>query len=67
MRENLAPSLAFELDRIKRSLEEMNAARVASDHEFAIGPLGIFVSADEDGQGELFHQVIVGGLEEKMR
>lgn len=41
----------------------MNPVSVASDDQLAIGPLGIFVSADEEGQGELFEYEIVGGLE----
>jgi len=41
----------------------MDVGSVASDHPFYIGPLGIFVSADEERQGELIEDVNVGGLE----
>ena len=41
----------------------MNRAVVGVDDEFAIGPLRVFVSADQKLQGELFEDVIVGGLE----
>ena len=40
-------------------MEEMDVASVASDHQFSIGPLGIFVSADEERQGELFENGVV--------
>ncbi len=36
---------------------------VGVDDELAIGPLGIFVSADQEFQGELIEDVVVGGLE----
>ena len=52
----------FELDGVEGGLQEMDGAVVASDHQLAIGPLGIFVSADQKFQGELFEDVIVGGL-----
>ena len=35
---------------------------VGVDDELAVRPLGIFVSADQKLQGELFEDVIVGGL-----
>jgi hypothetical protein len=35
-------------------LEKVNLALVASDHQLAIGPLRIFVSADEEIEGEPF-------------
>jgi hypothetical protein len=41
----------------------MDAASVASDHQFAIGPLGILVSADQKFQGELFENGVVDDLE----
>ena len=41
----------------------MNVATVASDYQLAIGPIRIFVSAYQEFQGELFEDVIVGGLE----
>ncbi|WP_238325787.1 hypothetical protein [Bryobacter aggregatus] len=36
---------------------------VGVDDELAVGPLGMFVSADQKLQGELFEHKIVGGLE----
>jgi hypothetical protein len=57
------PSLDFELDRIERSLQQMDGAVVGVDHQLPIGPLGIFVSADQEFEGELFEDVIVSGLE----
>jgi hypothetical protein len=39
----------------------MNAAVVGVDDELAVGPIRIFVSADQEFQGELFEDVIVGG------
>jgi hypothetical protein len=57
------PSLEFEADSVKRSLEEMDGAVVCVDDELAIGPLGVLVSADQKFQGKLFEHVIVGGLE----
>ena len=41
----------------------MNRAVVGVNDELAVGPLGIFVSADQQFQGELFEDVIVSGLE----
>jgi hypothetical protein len=41
----------------------MNLAPVASDHQLAVLPLGIFVSADQEFEGELFEDVIVSCLE----
>lgn len=37
----------------------MNVGVVGCDDKVAIGPLGIFVNADEERQGELFEQVVV--------
>lgn len=53
----------FEPHSIEGRLQQMDAASIASDDQFAVGPLGIFMSADEEFQGELFEDVIVGGLE----
>ena len=36
---------------------------VGVDDELAVGPVGICVSADQEFQGELFEDMIVGGLE----
>ena len=44
-------------------MQEMDVGSVASDHQFAIGPLRIFVSADEESQGALIEDMIVGGFE----
>ncbi|MCC6589100.1 MAG: transposase [Bryobacterales bacterium] len=41
-------------------MQEMNLATVASDHQFAIGPLGISVSADQKFEGELFEDGVAG-------
>ncbi len=41
----------------------MDGAVVGVDDEFAVGPLGIFVGADQKFQGEMFEHEIVGGLE----
>ena len=41
----------------------MDGAVVSVDHQLPIGPLRIFVSADQEFEGELFENVIVGGLE----
>ncbi len=41
----------------------MDGAVVGVDDELAIMPVGIFVSADQEFEGELFEDVIVGGLE----
>jgi hypothetical protein len=43
-------------------LEEMKLPVVGVDDEVAVGPGGIFVSADEKLQCELFEDVIVGGV-----
>ena len=37
----------------------MDVVRVASDHQLSIGPLGIFVSADQQRQGELIEYGVV--------
>ncbi len=57
-----APSLHFELHRIERSLKEMDRTWVGSDHQFSVGPLGIFVSADQKFQGEPLEHGVVGGV-----
>jgi hypothetical protein len=44
-------------------LEESDVAEVGGDDEVAVGPLRVFMSADEKRQGELIEDVIVGGLE----
>ena len=36
---------------------------IGIDNELAVGPLGIFVSADQKLQSEVFEDVIIGGLE----
>ncbi len=41
----------------------MDVASVARDHQLPIGPLRIFVSADQKFQGEMFEDEIVGGFE----
>ena len=56
-------ALDFELHRIEGGLGKMKRAVVSVDDELAIGPLGIFVSADQKLQGELFEHKIVGSLE----
>ena len=56
------PPLAFELDGVEGGLQEMDGAVVSVDDELAVGPVRIFVSADQKFQGELFEDVIVGGL-----
>jgi hypothetical protein len=40
----------------------MDVAVVGDDDEVAVGPRGIPVSADQERQGEVFEDVIVGGL-----
>jgi hypothetical protein len=46
------PSLYFEPDSVKRSLQEMDGAVVGVDDELAIVPVRVFVSADQKLQGE---------------
>jgi hypothetical protein len=58
----ILPSLRFEPDRIKRSLQQMDGAVVGVDDELAVRPLGMFVSADQKRQGEMFEHEIVGGF-----
>jgi len=58
-----ATPLHFELDGVEGSLQEMDVVPVASDHQLPAHPLGIFVSADEELEGELFEDVIISGLE----
>ena len=48
----LLPFLHFELDGVEGSLEQMDGAVVGVDHQLPIGPLRIFVSADEEFEGE---------------
>lgn len=50
-------SLHFELHCIEGGLHQVNRTVVA------VMPLRIFVNADQKLQGELFEDVIVGGLE----
>lgn len=57
------PPLHFELHSIEGNLQEMDGAVVGVDDELAIGPLGVFVSADQKFQSELFEDVIVSGVE----
>lgn len=54
-----APSLHFELDCVESSLQQMDVAMVSGDDEVAVGPLRVFISADQNLQGELFEDVIV--------
>ena len=44
-------------------MEEMDGAVVGVDDELAVGPLGVFVSADQKFQCKLFEHEIVCGLE----
>ncbi|WP_155121175.1 hypothetical protein [Bryobacter aggregatus] len=55
--------MAFERDGIEDGLHELDVAVVGVDDELAIAPLGIFVSADQEFQGELIEDVIVGGFQ----
>lgn len=57
-----APSLDFELHGVEGGLGKMDVGVVGVDHQFAIRPLGIFVSADEEGQGELFEHGVIKSL-----
>ena len=41
----------------------MDLPVVGGDDEVAVGPLGVFISADEKLQGELFKHVVVEDLE----
>ena len=41
--------------------------RVGGDDEVAVGPLGVFISAEEKFQGELFELVVVEDLEVRRR
>ncbi len=59
VRVKVLPALHFELHRIEGGLQEMNVGPVTSDHEFPIGPLGIFVSADQKRQGELIEYGVI--------
>ena len=43
-------------------MQQMDGAVVGVDDEFAVGPIGVFVSADQKLQGEMFEDEIVGGL-----
>jgi hypothetical protein len=53
----------FERDGIEGRLQQVDGALVGVDDERAVGPVRVFVSADQKFQGELFEDVIVGGLE----
>lgn len=55
--------LNFELDGVEGGLQKMDGAVVSGYDEVAIMPIRIFVSADQQFQGELFEGVIVSGLE----
>ena len=57
------PSLHFELEGVEGGLQQMDGAVVGVDDELAVEPVRVFVSADQKLQGELFEDVIVGGLE----
>ena len=57
------PGLHFELDGVEDGLEEMDGVVVGVDDELAVGPIRIFMSADQKFVGKLFEDVIVGGLE----
>ena len=58
-----ASSLHFELDGVEGGLQQVNGTVVGGDHQLAIGPLGIFVSADQEFEGEPFENEIAGDLE----
>ena len=45
-------SILAMLDGVEGSLEQMDGAVVGVDHQLPIGPLRIFVSADEEFEGE---------------
>lgn len=45
----------------------MNLNSIASDHQLAIGPLRLFVSADQEFEGELFEDVIAYSPENDQR
>jgi len=44
-------------------LQQMDGAVVGVDDEFAVGPVRVFVSADQKFQGEVFEDEIVCGFE----
>jgi len=54
-----ASPLHFELDGVEGSLEQMDGAVVGVDHQLSARPLGIFVSADEEFECELFENGVV--------
>jgi hypothetical protein len=56
-------ALHFEPHSVEGSLQQMNRAVVGVDDEFAVRPFGVFVSADQKFQGEMFEHEIVGGFE----
>ena len=59
--------LHLELHRIERSLQQMDGAVVGGDDEVAVGPLRIFVSADEQFEGEAFeNEIVSGGFADKV-
>jgi len=58
----ITTSLDFKLDGVKGRLQEMDGAVVGVDHQLAVRPLRIFVSADQEFQGELIEHEIVCGL-----
>lgn len=57
------PSPHFELGSVEGGVEEMDVAVVGMDDELAVRPVRVLVSADQKRQGDLFEDVIVGGLE----
>jgi len=57
------PSPQFEPHSVEGCLQEMDVAEVGVDDEFAARPVGVLMSADQKLQGELFEDVMLGGLE----
>ena len=47
-------------------MQEMDGAVFGVDHKLPIGPLGIFVSADEEFESEPFENEIVSGPDQRM-
>ena len=44
-------------------MQQIDGTVVGVDDELAVGPVRVLVSADQQFQGELFEDVILGGLE----
>ena len=62
-----ASALDLELDGVEGGLQEMDGAVVGGDDEVAIGPLRLFVSADEQFEGEAFeNEIVSGGFADKV-